>query len=319
MLDMINLDFLSVGNGSGATAQYGGTVVAGDVGKTHADDYGIETCIATGRRAAQAAQMLARGRESGFNLRDPLKLHMWLLQDDRERTGLAMFHDWAKRIASGRKDLDIRLFDVAGSEVMRCIACDVCPTHVGVREDYRCIIKATNDFFVQNHSTLVDADAVLLCAYSPSDRSAVRSMYQQFVERTRYLRRDNYALSDLLAAPFVISELSARQNLHLRMLTSVMRHNTILHHPIVGMMYRGSLLDSDRLQEIGNNFVEHARELTIGRYLTGHRADLVYKPIGYEISAQSAEEDRRSGATEAALQMISKSMTAAAKKRISDV
>jgi multimeric flavodoxin WrbA len=219
-------------------------------------------------------------------------------------------------MSAGREDLDIRILDVAAGEVVRCIACDICPTKVGAKEEYRCVITAADDFFVQNHELIVSADAILLCAYSPSDRAGLRSMYQQFIERTRYLRRDNYALSNVLAAPFVISELNARQNLHLRMLTSIMRHNTVLHHPIIGMMHDGRLLNRDRLQAVGNGFVEYARQLTIGRYLAGQPGETVYRPIGYEISARRAEEDARSGATALALKTASQAMTAEAKRRL---
>jgi multimeric flavodoxin WrbA len=316
MLDMINLDFLAVGNSSETTTQYGGTAVAGDVGKLHTDAYGIETSIGTGQRAAQVAEMFANAKESGLGLRDRLRVHLWLLQDDHERTGLRLFGDWATQMAAVRDDLEIRILDIASSEVVRCIACDICPTKVGVKDEYRCIITAADDFFVQNHEVIVGADAILLCAYSPSDRGDVRSMYQQFIERTRYLRRDNYVLSDLLAAPFVITELSARQNLHLRMLTSIMRHNTVLHHPIIGMMHRGQLLNQERLQAVGEDFVKRAYQLTVGRYLAGPQPDRVYRPIGYEVSARRAEEDRRSGATGEALTVASQAMTGEAHRRL---
>jgi multimeric flavodoxin WrbA len=318
MLDMVNLDFLCVGNDSETTSQYGGTAVAGDVGKLHTDAYGIDTCIGTGRRAARVATLLERGRSSTARMRDPLRVQLWLLQDDRKHTGLTMFKDWAGRMMEGRDDLDIQILDIAGSEVVRCIACDICPTRVGASEDYRCIITAADDFFVKNHTTLISADAVLLCAYSPKNRKDVVSAYQQFIERTRYIRRDNYALANLMAAPFVISELSARQNLHLRMLTSIMRHQTVLHHPMIGIVHQGKLLDAEHLLEGGRSFVDAARELTIGRYLSGHRADVIYHPVGYEISAHKADEDKLSGRTGMALQSASKSMAATARKRILD-
>lgn len=316
MLDMINLDFLAVGNSSDTTSQYGGTAVAGDVGKAHTDEYGIDTSIGTGRRAARVSQLLARGRSSDVRMKDKLKLQLWLLQDDAQRTGLGLFNEWAHRMTAGREDLDVQIMDAAGSEVVRCIACDICPTHVGAREDYRCIITSAEDFFVRNHAALIEADAVLLCAYSPKDRVGILSMYQQFIERTRYLRRDNYVFSDLLMAPFVISELAARQNLHLRMLTSAIRHHTVMHHPIIGMVHDGELLNGELLLASGQHFVTTARTLAVGRYLVGHRQDLLYNPIGYEISAQKAHEDRTSGRTASALAKMTKSTAIAAKERI---
>lgn len=285
MLDMVNLDFFAVGNSSATTSQYGGTAVAGDVGKLHSDDYGIDTSIGTGRRSAHVAKLLARGRTQVRRERDPLRLHLWLLQDDQQRTGLGMFEDWARKISAAEPDIDARIFDIAASEVVRCIACDICPTQRGPKDEYRCIITAADDFFVKNHHALISADAILLCAYSPKARGNVSSEYQQFIERTRYLRRDDYVFSDLLTAPFVITELGARQNLHLRMLTSIIRHHTVVHHPIIGTIHKGTLLDGDSLLDAGVGFVGAARSLKRGRQFIGRREDLVYRPVGYEISA----------------------------------
>ena len=36
-------------------------------------------------------------------------------------------------------------------KIFRCIACDLCPTHHAPAEEYACIIKNSDDFFVKNH------------------------------------------------------------------------------------------------------------------------------------------------------------------------
>lgn len=319
LLDMVNLDFLAVGNSSDTTSQYGGTAVAGDVGNLHKDDEGIETSIGTGRRAARVGQLLERARASGARLRDPLRVQLWLLQDDSQGSGRRYYETWMQEISQQHAELDVHLIDATETEIVRCLACDICPTHAGSKEEYRCIVKAADDFFVRHHQKLLEADAVLLCAYSPEDRGQVRSVYQQFVERTRYLRRDNYVFSDLLMAPFVISELSARQNLHLRMLTSAVRHHTVLHHPLIGMVRDGEMLNHAALMERSALFVERARELTVGRYLTGYRTDVVYNPLGYEISAQKADDERRSGQAAASIRKNFESYAQSAEARLQAV
>jgi multimeric flavodoxin WrbA len=318
MLDMINLDFLAVGNSSETTSQYGGTVVAGDVGKMHEDEYGINTCIGTGQRVARVAKLIAKENED-YHLKDPLKIQLWLLQDTADGDGRKMFDKWCRDVSGDRTDIDFQIFDLTREEVTRCIACDICPTHVGPTEEYRCIIKTAQDFFVRQHEQIVEADAVLLCAYSPEDRSTVVSVYQQFIERTRYLRRDNYVLSDLLCAPFVISELSARQNLNLRMMTSGMRHHTIVHHPIIGMVQDGELLNPNRVIEVGKYFVENARKLAIGRHRVGAPDDLLYHPIGYEISAEKALDDKRTGRTKDMLDKVAESRAVKSEIRLKKI
>ena len=316
LLDMVNLDFLAVGNSSETTSQYGGTAVAGDVGTLHKDGEGIETSIGTGQRAARTAALLARGRASGDRLGDRLRLQLWLLQDVADGAGRRYFDAWAAETIATNPDLDVQVLGVTEAQVIRCIACDVCPIDVGPKEDYRCIIKAPGDFFVQYHQTLTEADAVLLCAYSPQDRSQVVSVYQQFIERTRYLRRDNYVFSDLLMAPFVISELSARQNLHLRMLTSAVRHHTVLHHPLIGLMHEGRILGEADLRERAAAFITRARELTVGRYLGGLREDVIYHPKGYDISAQKAVEDQVTGRTQDSIQANARAHFTTARRRM---
>ena len=167
MLDMVNLDWLAVGNSSDTTAQYGGTAVAGDVGKLHADDYGIETCIGTGRRVARVARLFEHARSTpDVRLRGPVKVQLWLLQDDSEGNGYRLFEDWAKQVAAADGDVEFKILDATKEEVVRCIACDICPVDTGPTDDYRCIITTKDDFFVRHHAELIDADAVLMCAYS---------------------------------------------------------------------------------------------------------------------------------------------------------
>jgi multimeric flavodoxin WrbA len=51
-LDFLNLGSKVVGNGYDTTAQYGGTLVAGDIGKLQEDTYGIKTALSTGKNLA---------------------------------------------------------------------------------------------------------------------------------------------------------------------------------------------------------------------------------------------------------------------------
>ncbi|MBL8491156.1 MAG: flavodoxin family protein [Rhodocyclaceae bacterium] len=300
MLDMVNLGLLCVGNSSESTAQYGGTAVGGDVGTVQKDAYGLETSIGTGRRVARVAKLGALG-SGGEQLKDKFKLDLWLLQRDAAGKGLAFFQDWAQKFMARHPDVTVRLWDIASYEVVRCIACDVCPISVAAKDEYRCIITKADDFFVRHHAEIIQPDAILACAYSPEDRSQVLSEYQQFIERTRYLRRDNYAFSDMVVAPFVVSELDARQNLHLRMLTSLVRHHTILHHPLLGMMGENGLLNTAKLEANADRFIAAARRMLVGRYLEGGRKDILYNPVGYKISAAKTVEDVREGRMDAAV------------------
>jgi multimeric flavodoxin WrbA len=161
MLDMLNMGFLAVGNGHETTAQYGGTAKAGDVGSFAADQYGLETCIGTGRRVARAARMKALDRDS-VTLADKLSIHLWLVQDSEDGRGLRYFQDWAKNLLSLDPAVNVRIFDVVNDEVVRCIACELCPIRLGHASEYRCIVSSTDDFFVKHHAEMLGADAILI-------------------------------------------------------------------------------------------------------------------------------------------------------------
>ena len=295
MVDMANLSMLVVGNSGDNTAQYGGTTCAGDVGTLHRDDYGIETAIATGKRLGACLRQQELGGQ--VRLDGTIRIGVWMLQDVVTRRGLDYVTNLCAQIESDVPGVSFDIRDFSQAEIYRCIACDVCPIKLGSHEEYRCIIKSEKDLFVEQHHNLVGVDALLLGAYSPTNRDGVNSVYQRFIERTRYLRRDDYALADRLAAPLVISEVGSNQNLHIRMLTSLVRHQTILHHPILGFEHGGEVLTHDRMIEDATSFAKCAVQLTAGRVArTGAEAsEKAYNPVGYQVSAAALAEQQAAG------------------------
>ncbi|MGA7810080.1 NAD(P)H-dependent oxidoreductase, partial [Bradyrhizobium sp.] len=295
MLDMLNIGLLAVGNGHETTAQYGGTAKAGDIGTFASDPYGLETCIGTGRRVARIAAMKSL-RGNGAGLTDKLSVQLWLVQDDRDGRGHRYFRDWAQDLHDRHPSVNVRIFDAVNHEVVRCLACEICPTQPGDGRDYRCIVTAADDFFVKHHGELLDADAILIGAYCCEDPSTTRSVYQQFMERTRYLRRDNYVFEDLLVAPFVVSPIEAAQHLHIRMAGSMIRHHTVLNRPILAFESDGRVVNAAAVARQSDLFLARSRELVLGRYLHG-KGGVEYRPVGYQISAAKAREERASGNT----------------------
>lgn len=301
IIDATNMNMLAVGNDTETTSQYGGTAVAGDVGTMQSDSYGIKTSIGTGRRIATVARMMEEG--STRRIKDKVRIAIWLLQDNAKHRGRENFLKLAAEMMAANSEIEVHVHDFTEEKIYRCIACDVCPISVGSSTEYRCIIEASGDLFKERHAELVDYDAVLLGAYSPIERSDVRSVYQRFVERTRYWRRDEYLIGDRLAAPLVISEIGSNQNLHIRMLTSFLRHHTVLHHPLVGMEHKGQLLNWDAVREQALSFGQNAVRLTVGRLLQNEDAVALrtYNPVGYIISSQKKTEE---STTEKALDAI---------------
>src|SRR5581483_9159766 len=164
MLDMLELGLLAVGNDSDTTAQYGGTGHAGDVGTMHKDTYGIDTSMGIGRRAAKVMQIMAAGR----SLATPPRVLFLILAD---------VDDIARRtvdrlISRLEPQVAARVVDVSDKKIKRCIACDVCPTHIDVDDVYRCIITSENDALPDLHADLLHHDALVPVVASSRDRIA---------------------------------------------------------------------------------------------------------------------------------------------------
>lgn len=287
LVDIANLGMLGVGNDSESTSQYGGTLVGGDVGAMSDDDYGIDTAIGTGRRVARVARLLENARRHS-ELSKP-RIAIWLLQDVKDHKGRKFLERFVHDVKS-QTGVSLEIMDFTEEAIGRCIACDICPVEIGEINNYRCIIKSKEDLFCLRHADIIDVDAVLVAAYSPKDRLNTVSVYQRFIERTRYIRRDDYVLSDRLVAPFVISEIGSNQNLHIRILTSFIRHHTVLHHPLIGFEHNQKILNWDEVVEQGVSFVDNATRLTLGRLAAVLEApeSKAYNPVGYTVSREKA-------------------------------
>ena len=295
MVDFSNLNMLCIGNDSETTSQYGGTAHAGDVGTLHLDDYGINTSLGTGRRLGRVLDIYKRGLM--VKLKEPIRIRIFLLQDDSKHRGQRLLQDFCNTLNNSQKDAVFELCDYTEDKIYRCIACDICPTHMGVHSDYRCIITSSDDLFKKEHENIVQSDAILLAAYSPTDRQDIHSVYQRFIERTRYLRRDDYVFGNKLVAPFVISEIDSSQNLHIRMLTSLIRHHTVLHKPLIAYEMDGELLNWNTILTQGVDFAMKAAGLVAGELAMDDSEidNFRYNPVGYVISSAKEEEDSVSG------------------------
>jgi multimeric flavodoxin WrbA len=287
--DMIHLGLLGVGNDSETTSQYGGTGHAGDVGTMPDDMYGIDTSMGAGRRIARVCALLQITR--GHALAGKPRVAFWILQD-RDGEAARYVRRLLERAGQG---IEADVVELADQHVVPCLACDVCPTHIDNDDVYRCIIKSKRDAMPTLHERLIAADAVIPVAFSPRDRKGVVSNYQTFMERTRYLRRGDYIFSDVVCAPLVLEELGCGENLSIRMMTSMIRHHTIVTRPLMAYRHEGKDLNE---VEVAGQLVEMTRVMeraTLGRLLAyaANVEHLRYNPVGYVLAAMKDVEDQK--------------------------
>ena len=286
MLDMVALGFDAVGNDSDTTSQYGGTGLAGDVGSMHKDQYGLNTSMGTGRRMGN----LLRRRSYNREINGPVNVAFLILQES-ENIAKRGIEDLLKH-CDGK--IAPTIVDISTKNIIRCLACDICPTDIDIDEVYRCIITSEQDDFEALHPSLLDYDAIIPVAVSVHNTDKVTSNYQTFVERTRYLRRGDYVFSDMLTAPLTFEEIGVREHYSIRMLTSMIRHHTVMTKPMIGHLHNGELLNKEQFFAEFNDFVSSAHRLTSARLAEIDAEETVkYNPVGYVLSADKDKEDER--------------------------
>ncbi len=286
LIEMTDLGMLGLGNDSDTTSQYGGTIKAGDIGTAADDDYGLNTAIGTGHRVGQVSYELCRSKNKGLS--GPLRVMFWILQDAEGQAEKRV----QDLIEATTFEIAPKVMPLTQGNVGRCIACDICPTHIGADIEYRCIIKKNADEFATIHEDLLDYDVIVPVALSLNDRSALTTVYQRFIERTRYLRRGDYLFTDVAIIPVVFEELGATENLHIRMLTSMIRHHTVVLKPCVGFIHEGKMLNWDSVLDIWKKNLDYARQITVGRLAASqdNNEAISYHPVGYVLSAAADRE-----------------------------
>jgi multimeric flavodoxin WrbA len=285
MIDMLNIGMIAVGNDSDTTSQYGGTGHAGDVGTMHKDKYGIDTSMGVGRRMAKVLGNL----HSGEKLADAPHILFLILQDS---DGIAARETGALISRLGPR-VKADVLNVVDRKIKRCIACDICPTNIDLDEVYRCIIKSSGDDLSSLHPHLLHYDGLVPIVASPRDRSRVVGNYQTFIERSRYLRRGDYVWSDLVIAPLSFVDSVGYDSYSIRMMTSFLRHHTIMTKPITGHLVDGTTSNVDEIVAGLHDFLVTADRVTAGRLSSARAQDLRYKPVGYILSADKDAEDEK--------------------------
>ena len=290
LMDMINCGLLGMGNDSDTTSQYGGTGVAGDIGTMPKDEYGLNTAMGTGRRIANVTRMLKMGRDRRIKGRP--RVMFWILQDKDE----VAFNTVNRLIQTNADDLDASVFNLVDQHIFRCLACDICPTHIDLDEEYRCIIKTNRDDFSDLHEQFLDMDAIIPVTYSPANRSGLKSNYQRFIERTRYLRRGDYVFSDLVACPLVIEDLGAGEHMDVRMMTSTLRHHTIMSNPMLLYLNKGEEMNTSALNSEFRRLLDRTSRVAAARIASmaeeSEGVEHKYNPVGYVLSVGKDAEDQ---------------------------
>ncbi len=276
LYDALMQEAIGVGNGPD-TSQYGGTVVAGDLHKATGDLNGLDRCIEVGQRVAAVADIVRHGRRTTDDKKS-LKIKVLISMDTPNRRYQEMVNQYFTPFMQAH---DIDIINLIDFDIDRCIACSVCPsrkTQDQKNDDkaYACSIRTKRDYLDHIHSQIVDSDCIVLVGVN-SKRDLIYR-YQAFTERTRYLRRDDFQLTNTCIVSMIINEVGSINNpLHsLKVLTSYIRHNTIVLKPLEMVCHDDRILYESAFEPL----IPTLQLISKGRDLAPARK-VSYKANGY--------------------------------------
>jgi multimeric flavodoxin WrbA len=283
-----SLGALVVGSGP-PHAEYGATAVAGDRGNIFSDRPGLQTAYETGKRLAEAAKILAVRKNSNSEM---IHIGIVITMDTKDQ----MLYRRVRELASLIENPTTRvtLLNLVEGSIERCLGCDICPIPE-LRQtpaDYACIIQTKRDGMNFVRETLSRVDGFLLAGLNVLDDRYVTDTYQEFTERSRFIRRNDFELTNIPISSLTLSEVGARTNslFSLKVMTAYLRHNSILCPAIEQIEYEGNVLKSAKAGLEG--FLSVARHVaSIRRYMEKQKVS--YKAEGYRDDRLNYTESAR--------------------------
>jgi len=255
------LGALVVGNGP-PTSQFGGTIVGGNMGTMENDYFGIMTSSGVGEKVAQISSLIKEGKgllKTSKNKK--IKVDFWILEERRGqvKTYLNLL---IKKLSYLDAGVEFNILDLTKNKFNRCFACDICPN--GSQNQYfKCVNR--NDDMIKLHRKLLEPDGIVVVGFSKEGERGTKSVYQRFVERTRYIRRDNFLLTNRLVAALSLSRGAPGGLFSIRALTSFIRHNTVFHKGIEDCLSNKRTGIEKRVLDVFLSFICKTRILTLGR------------------------------------------------------
>lgn len=307
LFENLNHGAIIVGNGP-KTCQYGGTGWGGDIGDVTEDEFGLETSLGTGLRVSSVAK-LQRDSQSlpedviAQETPDPFTVGVIVTRDKDRYLQSTIQRQFSKLDLP----IEVNIINFSETFIQACIGCDVCPTPGKVEDisdegqDYKCIIdrdldkdRWDEDKLQDLHHELMRNDALLIGVLDTGEKG-INDVYQALLERTRYIRRDDWRLHNIPLAAYVIKSPSRPSTYPLKIMTSWMRHNTLVHPPIVHTKFDAipeTAIDQSTANELEQHYSGDTREKLEGfvhsarRLRTASEIDgpdlLSYKATGYK-------------------------------------
>lgn len=250
-----------VGNGP-PTSQYGGTGWAGDVGGIIDDNFGLITSKGTGQNVARLTKVNKIADR-------PIDINILFLIT-RESKGPYLVDKFEKVNTSENTTVVVK--DISEANIRKCVACNVCPCG-SLNDSYTCVIQ--DDDMRDIHAAMTKADCIILVGYQTN----LPNIFQTFIERTRFIRRNHFEMSYKIFSIYNICHYLG-DIFTLRAFTGFLRHNMFILGPFNNDLFPEKPRSDEaqfisRLEYITRKTVMAVRDNIIS-------TDLEYVPVGYK-------------------------------------
>ncbi|MBI4971502.1 MAG: NAD(P)H-dependent oxidoreductase [Candidatus Omnitrophica bacterium] len=288
LYEALNLGAMVVGNGP-ESCQYGGTAWAGDKGKVLKDAFGIETSYGTGERITQVCRIASNMSSIPKPSPDsPTTITILVTMDTPERKLRKFIQEYLDVTGADAKQFKFKLIELIDGDIERCFACNICPIPQFIKnkpestnkDPYACIIRRSEDSLSSLRDELINSDGILLAGLNLKNMNDVIYRYQAFMERTRFIRRNDFELTNIPMTGLLLNEVGAFINpIHnLKVMTSFMRHNGIMLKPVTAYAHNGKMLESNSSDFI--SFIRYAQKIKEARKISDP-IEVSYKALGY--------------------------------------
>lgn len=226
---------LVTGNGP-PTAQYGGTGWAGNKTAIINDDFGIKTSYGTGRQVVRLVKTILTEEEE-------VKPNILIITDGYESL-------------SGFTNSKVKTLNLNNLYIKECKGCPICPNG-DVNKNYTCMIHDDMEK-VQQEVSWADC-IILLISKNTGD-------IQRFMERTRFIRRNHFELSEkVFSAVSSISDVKLMKSM-----CHMLRHN----------MFGLPMYNKGKWENYVATIEKYTKKSKIFREKNRHYYK--YTPVGYE-------------------------------------
>lgn len=250
LFECLQMGAIIVGDGPPGS-QCGGCIQARHITDAIKDMRGIRTCINTGSRIAKVSKLY---NNNGTNK----KVHIVCLNVTTKENN--QIKTLIQKEISDFSGVSLDIINIDQLVLEQTKGCLNCPAHLD--DDYGCI---TNDDMKKVHQIMLRMDGIILMAETIT-YSDLRN-FRAFIERTRYLRRRNYILSNIPVGSIYHMQKAEDVAFQMRLIPSLLKHNMILVGPFttINRFFRNKSRVLDEVQSYLRYFIDCVKRIKMGR------------------------------------------------------